>query len=69
MAIRQIDITLKWENQKFFEMTQKEDANPKITTIRVEENSDIGGLWQNIANICQNDFARHIARAGDEMKA
>jgi len=69
MTEKQRTIKFKWENGKYFEMTEKEGDGETLTIIRVEENSNIAALWGNIAAICTNYLMKVIKVAGDEMKS
>ena len=69
MAEGEIEVMLKWENGKSFEMTQKHAEATVITVVRMEENGNIKRLWEHVEAICKEDFARHLAEIGEQMKA
>ena len=63
----EVEITIKWQNDGYFEMSQKVDNGDPIVDIRVEENGDIAGQWGAITKICRNCIDRVLKQAGDEM--
>ncbi len=62
-----IRITLRWENNKFFEMKQKEENNPDNVVIHVDEDGHITDDWGSISRICSDALTRHLKQVGDEM--
>ncbi len=67
MAEKEIEITLKWENDVSFSMKAKVGQNLPIVVIMTDENSHLADNWGNIASICQNYFAKTLKLIGDEM--
>ena len=68
MAATNTTIQLTWENGNYFELRCKEtDESPILTILHVDENSNIEGLWNNIAGICVDFFAQRIKRVKDDM--
>jgi len=69
MTEKQRTIKFKWENGKYFEMTEREGDGETLTIIRVEENSNIAALWDSITKICADYLAMIVKNIGDEMKS
>ncbi len=68
MAATKTTITLEWENTKSFEMKCREEEGQNwLTILHVDENSDIRGLWDNIAGICIDFFAQRMKKVKDAM--
>jgi hypothetical protein len=68
MAETKTTITLTWENNESFELRCREtDESDWLTIIHVDENSDIKGLWDDIASICVDFFAQRMKKVKDEM--
>ncbi len=68
MAATKTTIVLEWENNQSFELRCKEtDTSPWLTILHVDENSDIKGLWDDIAGICVDFFAQRMKKVKDEM--
>lgn len=64
----EFEVTLKWKNADFFEMSIKADSDPKVKIVRVEENGNLAALWDNIKKICVDTFSSEIDSIGEEMK-
>lgn len=66
--MERVTITLDYENGKSFEMKVKEGADPTISIVKVQENSNISSIWTNVSSICNTYFASLVEAAGSEMK-
>jgi len=61
-------IKLTWENNNYFELKCKEtEESDWLTILHVDENSDIEGLWDDIASICIAFFAQRMKKIKDAM--
>lgn len=69
MAEQEIELVLKWENQKSFEMTWKKNSEDVISITKNEEQGSIKILWPDIVSICKAQFNRDLEVIGEEMKA
>ncbi len=67
MAEKEIEITLKWENNVSFEMTTKEDGGQR-TVVKADENGHIGDIWPHLEGICKLYILKILKEIGDEMK-
>lgn len=68
MAESRIIFAVTWENNKSFQMTSKKDDNPAIIVIKMDENSHLNGLSEQVATICNTFFSKEITKALEEMK-
>ncbi|KKL60916.1 hypothetical protein LCGC14_2200510 [marine sediment metagenome] len=69
MAQKEIEVIFKWENSVSFEVTIKEDANPVLVLIKMEENGDITNLWPAAKDLVERYIRSLMAQVGKEMKA
>jgi hypothetical protein len=69
MALKKIVMTVKWENQKSFQLDAKEDDLTDITIVKVEEDGCIKELWSNVEAICRIYLDKTLKEIGDEMKS
>ena len=69
MAATKVVITLEYENEGTFEMKVKKGDAAAISIVRIQENSNVGIVWPNVAKICEDEFVLLIAEAGEVMKA
>ena len=70
MAAKQVVILFQWENGKSFQMLVQEPGMENyLTIVRIEENSDIGSIWNNTEEICKTYVKQQIYKIGEEMKA
>lgn len=67
MAAQKIILILEWENNKFFELTEKPEGGEKKTIMRAEENQHLEAMWPNIAAACSGFFGAVMAKIGEEM--
>ena len=63
----EIEITLKWQNGGYYEMTSKRDQEGNIQVVRMEENGSIATLWPHVSIICQTFFNDVVTEIGNEM--
>lgn len=63
------EITLAWENNVGFCMTQKVNSDPEKIIIKLEENGDIASLWPHIEDACQQFFNNLLSKIGSDMRA
>ena len=68
MAESKITFKIVWENNKSFTMTSQKNEDPSIIIIKMDENSHLNGLWENVASICNSFFSQEITAIGAEMK-
>lgn len=68
MAEGTIVITLRWENQEFFEATSKKDDGDTITIVRVEEDGNIAAVWPHVGDIIKEQIRRDLDTIGSDMK-
>ncbi|KKN60916.1 hypothetical protein LCGC14_0527150 [marine sediment metagenome] len=68
MAGNEMEITFKWENDNYFSFETKKNADPKITDIRIEENTHIKGVWPTIQKACIIRLTQILSDIGKEME-
>ena len=71
MPDKQLEITLRWENQKHFTMEVQDGGQgqgPKITVVKAEEDGQISILWDYIQGACERYFKAKLGEIGVEMK-
>jgi len=66
--MNEIEITLKYENRKSFEMTRKLNSDAAVSIIKVEENGCLAELFDHAAEYCMKQFNHDIATISGEMK-
>lgn len=67
MAVKEREFTLKWENNNFFELTEKSGGQDPITVIRVEENGDFQSQKAHIRHIALDCLTKRLDTALNEM--
>lgn len=68
MAESKIIFKVTWENNKSFIMTSQKDDDSQITVIRMDENSHLNGLSEQVATICNTFFSKEITKSLEDMK-
>ncbi len=66
MAENEVKLTLKWENNSHFEMTEKSDGVTK-TVIRTEENDHLTDMWASTSAACKDYLDAVLRKIGGEM--
>lgn len=70
MALKKLDIEIKWENGNLFQFIEKNDPpTPDVIIVKVQENSKIASLWPSVANICSIFLREKLDEIGKEMAA
>ena len=69
MAEHEYELTLKWENEKSFQMTAKKDAEEKFTVVKMDENNSISLVWPHVSAIIRGYFNKITGEIGTEMKS
>lgn len=64
----EIEITLKWKNEEFFEMTAKPNDGDATIVLRMDENTYLPALWSDVTKICSGYFKKIMEQIGNEMK-
>ncbi len=64
----ELEITVKWENDKGFSVDAKLDDGDVITISKHEENGDIKVLWPHIQKTLETYWKTTLAHIGEEMK-
>lgn len=67
MAEHEIEIVLKWENNKSFTATTKEDDGAVLSLAKMDENGQIATLWPSQADCLERYIRALMARIGKEM--
>ena len=68
MAQSELEFKLTWENNVSFTLTAKKDAEPVKTIVSLEENGQIGTLWEHVQAICTDYFRTELDDIGATMK-
>ena len=68
MAVSKIQLTIRWENDQFFEMKVKPDDGDGNVVLRMDENTYLPALWSDVTKICSNYFKKIMEQIGNEMK-
>ncbi len=68
MAQSELELTLTWENNVSFALTAKKDAAAVKTIVSLEENGQIGTLWEHVQAICTDFFRGELDDIGATMK-
>ena len=66
MAEKEVELTLKWENNKSFEMTETSNGVTK-TVIKTEENDHLADMWQSTSTACLDYMDAVLRMIGGEM--
>jgi hypothetical protein len=69
MAATEILMKFAWENGVGFTMTSKENNDPIVTIVDIDENGFISSLWPHTQAICEDYVKKELNRIGSEMKA
>ena len=48
MAEQKLDVTIKWENDNYFEVKAKKNGGENFTIIRNDENSHLLDMWPGV---------------------
>jgi hypothetical protein len=48
MEEQKLEVTIKWENDNFFEITAKKNGGEKFIIIRDDENAHLLSMWSGI---------------------
>jgi len=65
----ELEITIKWQDDVYFQMTGKKDAQDKKQIVRIEENGCLETFWSHISNICKEYLSKQLHDIGEEMKS
>ena len=66
--MKEIEVTISWENDNFFEIKEKEDGGDTIVIGRFEENGELEVMWNSIQKTMLLYFKTVLERIGEEMK-
>jgi len=66
--MKEIEVTISWENDDFFEIKEKEDGGDTIVIGRFEENGELEVMWNSIQKTMLLYFKTVLERIGEEMK-
>ena len=66
--MKEIEVTISWENDDFFEIKEKEDGGATIVIGRFEENGELEVMWNSIQKTMLLYFKAVLERIGEEMK-
>lgn len=67
MAVSELEVKFRWENDNFFEMTRKVDAEDVQTIIKAEEQGNLASLWPHIEKICIGTITQDMKTIGEKM--
>ena len=65
----ELEITVKWENEKHFTITEKEDGGAPLIIGKFEENGELNAMWALIQKTMEMYFKTVLTRIGEEMKS
>ena len=66
--MKEIEVTISWENDDFFEIKEKEDGGDTLIVGRFEENGELEVMWNSIQKTMLLYFKAVLTRIGEEMK-
>ncbi len=66
--MKEIEVTISWENDNFFEIKEKEDGGDTLIVGRFEENGELEVMWNSIQKTMLLYFKTVLERIGEEMK-
>ena len=66
--MKEIEVTISWENDNFFEIKEKEDGGDTIIVGRFEEDGELNVMWTSIQKTMELYFKAILTRIGEEMK-
>ena len=66
--MKEIEVTISWENDNFFEIKEKEDGGDTLIVGRFEENGELEVMWNSIQKTMLLYFKAVLERIGEEMK-
>ncbi len=64
-----VEVEIKWENDKYFEISEKEDGGDTLIIGRFEENGELNAMWALIQKTMELYFKTILTRIGEEMKS
>ena len=67
MAETKIELEIKWENNKVFQVLARENGGEIKIVVKAEENGDLTTLWSAFTDVMERYIKTLMARIGKEM--